>query len=55
MDFTTGAGMATTDEIHLKGFDSGGSCNSPADPGNATHAGVYVDGVPVAIVGASAA
>ena len=23
-DFTTGTGMATTDEIHLKGFEAGG-------------------------------
>ena len=44
----------TTDEIHLKGFDSGGDCNIRLIRGQFTHAGVYVGGVTVAIVGAAA-
>ena len=48
-DFTTGEGMATTDEIHLKGWDAG-TVTVDLVPGNSTHAGVLVDGVLVAIV-----
>ena len=54
-DFTTGADMAVTDEIHLKGFDSGTPEPEPRlIPGNSNHAGVYVGTVLVAIVGAEA-
>ena len=49
--FTTGdADDATTDEIHLKGFEAGAEATADLIPGNATHAGVLVDGVLVAIV-----
>ena len=48
-DFTTGTGMATTDEIHLKGFGAG-AVTVGLVPGNSTHAGVLVDGDLVAIV-----
>ena len=41
--------MATTDEIHLKGFEAGATVTITLIPGNATHAAVNVDGVPVAI------
>ena len=50
MDFTTGMGTATTDEIHLKGFEAGAVATVGLIPGDATHAGVLVDGVLVAIV-----
>ena len=52
-EFTTGTGMATTDEIHLKGFDSG-TARSALIPGNSTQAGVYVGDVLVAMVGSTA-
>ena len=48
-DFATGTGMATTDEIHLKGFGAGVATVGLV-PGNSTHAGVLVDGDLVAIV-----
>ena len=51
-DFTTGTGMATTDEIHLKGFGEGAATVALV-PGNATHAGVLVDDALVAIVTSS--
>ena len=38
--------MTTTDEIHLKGFEAGAAVTVAAIPGNSTHAGVLVDGVP---------
>ena len=53
-DFTTGAGMAVTDEIHLKGFEAMASVTFAGIPGTdpraATHAAVLVDGVMVAAV-----
>jgi len=53
-DFTTAADMATVDEIHLMGFDSGTAEPEPRIiPGNETRAGVYVDSVLVAVVGSS--
>ncbi len=42
--------FATGDEIHLKGFDAGAAVTVGLVPGNATHAGVLVDGDLVAIV-----
>ena len=53
MDFNTGADMATTDEIHLKGFEDGAAVTVGLIPGNSTHAGVLVDGDLVAIVTSS--
>ena len=51
VDFTTGdADDATTDEIHLKGFEAGAVATVELIPGNSTHAGVLVDGNLVAIV-----
>ncbi len=55
-DFTTGEGMAATDEIHLKGFegatqDDVGFASVPV--GDVARAAVQVDGVTVAIVNSS--
>lgn len=52
-NFTTGTtATATTDEIHLKGFDSE-TLKLSLIPGNATQAGVYVGDDLVAIVGST--
>ncbi len=54
-NFTTGAGMATTDEIHLKGFDP--QTNPTFESvvvGDGAAATVQVDGVTVAIVNVDA-
>ena len=52
-DFATGADAnAAADEIHLKGFS--GTVTTALIPGNATAAGVYVDGELVAIVASTA-
>ena len=48
-DFTTGEGMATTDEIHLKGF-AGEAVTFAKIADNVTHAAVQVGGVTVATV-----
>ena len=52
-DFTTGTDDAVTDEIHLKGFDSG-TPEPRLIPGNSTQAGVYMGTDLVAIVGSTA-
>jgi Ca2+-binding RTX toxin-like protein len=49
-DFATGEGMATTDEIHLKGFEAGVAVTITPILANATHAAVNVNGVPVVSV-----
>lgn len=51
-NFTTGTGTAVTDEIHLKGFDSG-TATVALIPGDATQAGVYVGTNLVAKVGSA--
>ena len=49
-DFTTGADDATTDEIHLKGFEAGATATFAKIVDNVTHAAVQVNGVTVATV-----
>ena len=50
-EFTTGAtATATTDEIHLKGFEAGVTADPKLIPGVSDRAGIYVDGVLVARV-----
>jgi Ca2+-binding RTX toxin-like protein len=50
-DFTTGTtATATTDEIHLKGFEAGVAVTITPILANATHAAVNVNGVPVVSV-----
>ena len=50
-DFTTGTtATATTDEIHLKGFEAGATVTITPILANATHAAVNVNGVPVVSV-----
>ena len=46
-DFTTATGTATTDEIHLKGFDAGVTVTVGLVPGQCHACGeLMVDGVP---------
>ena len=49
-DFTTGDDDATTDEIHLKGFEAGATATFAKIEDNVTHAAVVVGDVTVATV-----